>query len=59
MKILRSATTMNGKFEASSNNYDKSNLNRLHTVPGPGVIGLSRRRSEAGHRPPVRDLQVW
>ena len=27
MKILRSAATMNGKFESNSNNYDESNLN--------------------------------
>jgi hypothetical protein len=30
MKILRSAAIMNGKFESTSNNYDESNLNRLH-----------------------------
>jgi hypothetical protein len=32
MKISRSAATMNGKFESSSNNYDESNLNRLYSV---------------------------
>jgi hypothetical protein len=31
MKISRSAATMNGKFESSSNNYDESNLNRLYS----------------------------
>ena len=30
MKISRSAATMNGKFESTSNNYDELNLNRLH-----------------------------
>jgi hypothetical protein len=30
MKISRSAATMNGKFESTSNNYDESNLNWLH-----------------------------
>jgi hypothetical protein len=32
MKITRSAATMNGKFESSSNNQDESNLNRLYSV---------------------------
>jgi hypothetical protein len=29
---------MNGKFESNSNDYDESNLNRLHSVPGAGVV---------------------
>jgi hypothetical protein len=36
MKISRSAATMNGKFESSSNNYDESNLNRLCSFLGCG-----------------------
>ena len=28
---------MNGKFESNSNDYDESNLNRLHSLPGAGV----------------------
>jgi hypothetical protein len=40
MKISRSAATMNGKFESSSNNYDESNLNRLYCcVLSPVVDG--------------------
>jgi hypothetical protein len=29
---------MNGKFESNSNDYDESNLNRLHSVPDAGVV---------------------
>ena len=30
---------MNGKFESNSNDYNESNLNRLHSVLGAGVVG--------------------
>jgi len=33
---------MNGKFESTSNNYDESNLNRLHSVLGTSMVGTLR-----------------
>jgi len=39
MKISRGAAIMNGKFESNSNDYDESNLNRLHPFRGPGRCG--------------------
>ena len=35
---------MNGKFESSSNDYDESNLNRLHPFGGPGVVAGTQWR---------------
>src|SRR5437016_2741413 len=32
-KFRGDAAIMNGKFESNSNDYDESNLNRLHSVP--------------------------
>jgi hypothetical protein len=32
---------MNGKFESNSNDYDESNLNRLHTVHGSLMMPLA------------------
>ena len=46
-KFRGDAAIMNGKFESNSNDYDESNLNRLHSVRGPGVVaGDSMARNE-------------
>ena len=45
MKISRSAAIMNGKFESNSNDYDESNLNRLHSVSGPRASAVPSERS--------------
>jgi hypothetical protein len=39
---MRSAATMNGKFESTSNNYDESNLNRLHSATGARPVARTR-----------------
>jgi hypothetical protein len=41
-KITRSAATMNGKFESSSNNQDESNLNRLCSVLAARPVARTR-----------------
>jgi hypothetical protein len=57
MKIARNAAIMIGKFESSSNNYDESNLNRLHSVPGARpVAGTSLRHTDELRRIAVRPL---
>ena len=54
MKISRSAAIMNGKFESNSNDYDESNLNRLHTVhDGLTSPTASVRSSSANRARPV------
>ena len=41
---------MNGKFESNSNDYDESNLNRLHTVHGGLTSPTASVRSSSANR---------
>ena len=50
MKISRSAAIMNGKFESNSNDYDESNLNRLHTVHDGLTSPTASVRSSSANR---------
>ena len=64
MKISRSAAIMNGKFESNSNDYDESNLNRLHTVHDGLTSPTASVRSSSANRARPASLQqkismVW
>lgn len=48
MKIARSAAIMNGKFESNSNNYDESNLNRLHLHADELIDGIQDSQGGRG-----------
>jgi len=47
-----SAATMNGKFESNSNNYDESNLNRLHGHADELIDSI--QDSQGGAKPTAR-----
>jgi hypothetical protein len=44
--VERSNATMNEKFESNSNNYDESNLNRPHSVPGARPVARTQTASD-------------
>jgi hypothetical protein len=61
----RSNATMNEKFESNSNNYDESNLNRLHSdwllpLPVPDGERENSQRGQSPACPPfTREARWW